>query len=569
MNTLFSSQDIWDLVENDFQEPADAATYNALSQQEKDLLKNNRKKDSKGLFYIFQAVHESIFPRVAATTKSKQAWDTLQTTYQGMAKVKIAKLQMLRRDFGTLCIKESENIGLFFTHGSGLVTQIRSHGETLEEIRIVEKVLRSFPTRFEAIVVAIEERKDLSQFLVDELNASLISHEHRLNRTTSSSLEHAFKTQVSFGQGRDRGRSYARGRGRSLHRGGRSRPSGSNERGNNQNPSQGPSQNQAQVSILTKKGEKEYISDVYFVPGLKHNLVSVGQLMQKGYNVFFKNDVCTILDRPPRRQLIAKVQMTNNRMFPLKIISYLQKAGAQAKLSMNSQEDGRKDPVVTQVNFQAEVKDENCLSHLRFGHLNFGGLNLLHKKDMVKGLPLIEKPDSRCEGYILGKQHRETFPARKLVRAKAPLEIVHLDLCGPMSTLSFGGSHYVLTFIDDYTRKTWVFLLKQKSEVFECFRQYEALVEKQSGHYIKVLRTDRGGEYISNDFLRFCREHGIHKQFTTRYTLQQNGVAERNNRTIMEMARSMLKAKHLPNDYWVEAVAYATYILNRCPTKSV
>lgn len=296
--------------------------------------------------------------------------------------------------------------------------------------------------------------------------------------------------------------------------------------------------------------------------------MSVGQLTQKGHNVFFKNDVCTILDRPPSRQLIAKVQMTYNRMFPLKIRSDL-KEGAQAQLSMNSQEDGRKGAAVTQVNFQAEVKDENWLWHLRFGHLNFGGLNLLHRKGMVKGLPLIEKPGSVCEGCILGKQHRETFPVGKSVRAKAPLEIFHSDLCGPMQKPSFGGSHHAFTFIDDYTRKTWVFLLKQKSEVFECFRQYKALVEKKSRHYIKVLRAEKGGEYISNDFLKFCREHGIHNQFTTRYTPQQNGVEERKNRTIMEMARSMLKAKHFPNDYWVEVVTCAAYILNRCPTKSV
>ena len=141
--------------------------------------------------------------------------------------------------------------------------------------------------------------------------------------------------------------------------------------------------------------------------------MSIGQLMHKGYNVFFKNDVCTILDRPPRRQLIAKVQMTDNRMFPLKIISDLQKEGAQAQLSMNSQENGRKGEAVTQVNFQAEVKDEKWLWNLRFGHLNFGGLNLLHRKGMVKGLPLIEKPDNICEGCILGKQHRGTFPAGK------------------------------------------------------------------------------------------------------------------------------------------------------------
>lgn len=138
---------------------------------------------------------------------------------------------------------------------------------------------------------------------------------------------------------------------------------------------------------------------------------------------------------------------------------------------------------------------------------------------MVKGLPLIGKQNNICEGCILDKQHRETFPTGNLVRAKEPLEIVHSDLCGKMQTPPIGGSHYVLTFIDDYIRKTWVFLIKQKSEMFERFHQYKALVENQSGYYIKVLRTNRGGEYISNDFLRFCREHGIHKQFTTRYTL--------------------------------------------------
>jgi len=136
-----------------------------------------------------------------------------------------------------------------------------------------------------------------------------------------------------------------------------------------------------------------------------------------------------------------------------------------------------------------------------------------------------------------------------------------------MQTPSIGGSHYVLTFIDDYTRKTWVFLLKQKSEVFEHFHQYMDLVENKSGYYIKVLRIDKGGEYISNDFLRFCWEHGIHKQFT-RYTPQQNGVVERKNRTIMDMA-SMLKAKNFPNDYWDKAITCAAYILNRCATKSV
>ena len=95
------------------------------------------------------------------------------------------------------------------------------------------------------------------------------------------------------------------------------------------------------------------------------------------------------------------------------------------------------------------------------------------------------------------------------------------------------------------------------------------MVEKQSGGYIKILRTDRWGEFASNDFLIFCKINGIKKKFTTSYTPQQNGIAERKNRTIMEMARSMKKARHLPNEYWAEIVACVVYILNSSPTMSV
>ncbi|XP_059073703.1 uncharacterized protein LOC131874377 [Cryptomeria japonica] len=517
MKALFCAQDLWEFVENGYQEPIDATTYNTLTQVEKDLLKENKKKDSKALFLIFQGVNESIFPRIQVATKSKQAWDFLQTAYQGMKKVKIAKLQMLRRDFKTIYMKESDTIDSFFTQIIGLVNQIRSHGENLEERRVVEKVLRSLPTRFESIVVAIEETKNLSQFSVDELHASLISHEHKLSRSTNSNLEHAFKTQVSINHGRGKGRTNFRGRGRNSYRGGRGSPSNSNGRGSSPSSSSGrgnyqiSTQNQPQsqrydkssvqchyckkfghyinecrkkqydskqqsanftkenqtqdsmfiacnvaqesekdilvldsgcsnhmtenlemfssldesvksdvtlgndnkvsvmgkgsVNILTKMGEKKYISDVYFVSGLKQNLMSIGQLIQKGYRVYFKNKECTILDKFPSNQLIEKVKMTSNRMFSLKIKPDLKVEFCQEHNTMNPRVHEGKVVAVPQIVYQAEIRDENWL-YLRFGHLNFGNLNLLHKKKMVMGLPLIEKLDRICEGCILGKQHR-------------------------------------------------------------------------------------------------------------------------------------------------------------------
>ena len=123
MRALFASQYLWELVEYGLlEEPRDEQTYNALTQVEKDLLKSNRKKDSKALFHLYQAVHESVFPRIVEVNRSKDAWDTLHTSYQGMEKVKTIKLQLLRRDFETLYMKEPDNIDSFFTHVIGLVT---------------------------------------------------------------------------------------------------------------------------------------------------------------------------------------------------------------------------------------------------------------------------------------------------------------------------------------------------------------------------------------------------------------------------------------------------------------
>jgi hypothetical protein len=135
--------------------------------------------------------------------------------------------------------------------------------------------------------------------------------------------------------------------------------------------------------------------------------------------------------------------------------------------------------------------------------------------------------------------------------------------------MSTGQNRYFLTFIDDFSRKTWVYFLKRKSEVLNCFKDFKAIVEKQSGYKIITVRSDQVGEYTANDFEVFCTQQGIRHQTTPAYTPQLNGVAERKNRTILDMTRSLLKAKKLPKQYWAEAVSYAVYLLNRCPTRSL
>jgi len=154
-------------------------------------------------------------------------------------------------------------------------------------------------------------------------------------------------------------------------------------------------------------------------------------------------------------------------------------------------------------------------------------------------------------------------------RAKFPLELVHIYVCGLMNISSVGGNKYFLTFIDDFSRKTWIFVLKSKDEVFHCFKIFKAFVERQNDRQIKMVRSDGGGEYKSNEFKRHCEELGLQHNIICPYTPQHNGVVERKNKTIMDMARSMLKAKGMPNYFWTEAVTCAVYLINRSPTRSV
>ncbi|MCO5571668.1 hypothetical protein L7F22_025415 [Adiantum nelumboides] len=192
----------------------------------------------------------------------------------------------------------------------------------------------------------------------------------------------------------------------------------------------------------------------------------------------------------------------------------------------------------------------------------------MYKTGMVADLPAIMDLINVCEACMMGKQHWQPFP-QEASRAKAPLELVHTNLCGKMNTTALRGSSYFMMLIDDYSRRTWVYFLKGKDEAFAKFKEWHVLVEKETGNKLKKLRSDRDGEFTSSEFVDYCKQHGIKRHLTTPHTPQQNGVAERKNRIIVEMARSMIKAKGLPDSFWAEAVNTAVYILNRSYTKAV
>ncbi|KAL0286690.1 UNVERIFIED_CONTAM: Retrovirus-related Pol polyprotein from transposon TNT 1-94 [Sesamum angustifolium] len=158
--------------------------------------------------------------------------------------------------------------------------------------------------------------------------------------------------------------------------------------------------------------------------------------------------------------------------------------------------------------------DQSWLWHRRLGHFNFQGLKILHQKKMMTDLPQIQAIEGACEACLQGKQHKKPFPSGTSWRAKAVLELIHTDVCGPMRTPSHEQNRYFILFIDDYSRMTWVYFMREKSEVFKVFKKFKNLVEKQSGRSIKVLRSDRGKEYNNSKFDKFCEEEGIEHQTT-------------------------------------------------------
>jgi len=198
----------------------------------------------------------------------------------------------------------------------------------------------------------------------------------------------------------------------------------------------------------------------------------------------------------------------------------------------------------------SKMDETAWLWHARYGHLNFRALQDLASKQMVEGLPQIHGVEQVCDGCALGKQHRTPFPRLSAYHATCGLELTHGDLCGQIQPPTPGKKSFFLLMVDDFSRYMWIELLATKDEAFTYFKKIKATAELESGCRLKAFSTDRGGELNSGVFVTFCNEQGIKHNTTIPYSPQQNGVVERQNQTVVEMARCLLKTKNVPGKFW-------------------
>lgn len=285
---------------------------------------------------------------------------------------------------------------------------------------------------------------------------------------------------------------------------------------------------------LTHRRVKKHVTlyDVLHVPHLAVNLFSVRAVTSHNKIVQFGSKRCWIKDS--KGNVRAKGTLVG-RMFHL-----------------DSQ------PLMTMAAVTSDIW------HQRLAHVNKSTLSKI-SRDKDSGVSAASDL-SFCEGCVEGKMARQPFYPVGDIRSKRPLELVHSDVC-TMDIESIGGSKYFVTFIDDYSRCCAVYFMKHKSEVPEKFKQF---VARTAGCKQKVgtLRSDRGGEYISRSFKDFLTSQGIKCEVTAPDCPQQNGVAERMNRTLCEAARAMISHAKLPKKFWAEAINTAAYTRNRLPTSA-
>jgi uncharacterized protein (DUF2164 family) len=283
------------------------------------------------------------------------------------------------------------------------------------------------------------------------------------------------------------------------------------------------------------------LEEVLFVPGAHCNLLSISQAAKRGTTTVFKNGVCCMYSggmEIARVHCIGKV--------------YKLYGGKEPKKAMH-----------------ARTGDDAEIWHRRLAHLNFQDIRRLAQEDMVKGMNLTMdaiqiKQGQVCEPCVMGKQHRLPFP-KKSERETVKLGLLHMDVCGPMEEPSYSGARYIATCTDDATRFTEVRFTKTKAEVKQVCMEVINLLENQTDCKVKSVHLDNGKEYVNQELGNYFKQKGIKLRNTPPYTPEQNGVAERLNRTLMEKTRSMLADAGLPKKAWAEATSTANYLRNVSP----
>ena len=248
------------------------------------------------------------------------------------------------------------------------------------------------------------------------------------------------------------------------------------------------------VLFTRKNGEHQTLSNVYFLPHLTANIISVGQLDEGGYQVLVEDGLMRIRDE--ERRLLAKIPRSPGRSYVLNV------------------------NIARPVCLAARADDAAWTWHARFSHANFTALRKMARQELVRGMPLLTQVDQLCDACLAGKQRRAPFPQKALRCSAEPLQLLHGDLCGPITPPTPSSNQYFLLLVDDYSRYMWIALLPSKDAAAAAIKNIQAAAERKSGKKLLALRTDHGGEFAAADFVDYCAHLGVRRELTAPPTPQ-------------------------------------------------
>lgn len=280
------------------------------------------------------------------------------------------------------------------------------------------------------------------------------------------------------------------------------------------------------------------ITNVLYVPDLRKNLFSEGAIASKGMKIVKEKNNAYVYNEDD--ELMAHAVRSTNNLYYL-----------QFRVITNCEANVASD------------SDKLKLWHTRMGHISVKTIKRMISEGQINDINLKNTNDFFCEACQYGKSSRLKFGNVK--REVAPGEVIYSDLCGPMSVPTINGSNYFILFKDEHSGYRVIFCIKHKSDALSSFQTYVNMSKNKFGHSVKILHVDNGTEYMNANFKNYLNKTGIELEKTAPYTPEQNGKAEREMRTIVESARSMLYEKDLPTELWGEAVNTAVYLLNRSP----
>lgn len=299
------------------------------------------------------------------------------------------------------------------------------------------------------------------------------------------------------------------------------------------------------LSMTNEMGDEVIITvnDVLYIPSFKGNLLSVKKLSGKGFTVVFCGRTCKILNE--KNAEIGVADLVNN-LYQLR-----GKQNQEAQLAV------------------CNMKHCQHYYHKLFGHRDMNVVKSMQCGKVDEDFKISDCGVRKtCDVCVKCKLTQKPFPKKSFTETGEVLDVIHTDICGPMQTVTPGKKKYFVTFIDDFSRYTVVYLLHDKSEVFDKTKQFVEMVKNKFGRVPKCIRSDNGTEYKSKKMLEYLQSYGIQSQLTVPYCPQQNGVSERKNRYLVEMARCLLEEADLLKTYWGEAIMCANYLQNRLVTSS-